>query len=56
MIIRIFKISTEELWVFRNKDAFRRYVVQNVMCVPKHNATINELMDYLPVEDYCRVE
>ena len=56
MIIKIFKISTREMWTFYNKKAFREYVMQNVLCIPRSNATINELMQYLPVEDYCRVK
>lgn len=56
MIIKVFKVSTKEMWTFYNKKAFREYVVQNVFCIPKYNATINELMGYLPVEDYCRVK
>lgn len=56
MIIKIFKVSTAEMWKFRNKAAFRKYVMSNVLCAPKQNATINELMSYLPVEDYCRVK
>ena len=55
MIIKIFKVSTKEMWTFRNKNALRRYVMQNVLCIPKTNATINELINYLPVEDYCRI-
>lgn len=56
MIIKVFKVSTAEMWTFRDKEAFRKYVISNVLCVPKDNATINELMQYLPVEDYCRVK
>ena len=56
MIIKIFKVSTKEMWIFCNKDEFRRYVIQNVLCVPRVNATIDELVKYLPVEDYCRVK
>jgi hypothetical protein len=56
MIIKVFKVSTAEMWTFCNKEAFRKYVVSNVLCVPKSNATIDELMQYLPVEDYCRVK
>lgn len=56
MIIKVFKVSTAEMWTFRNKDAFRKYVVSNILCAPKTNATIDELMKYLPVEDYCRVK
>lgn len=56
MIVRIFKISTAEMWTFYNKQAFREYVIQNILCAPSKSATINELMQYLPVEDYCRVK
>ena len=56
MIIRIFKVSTAQMWTFYNKQALREYVVQNVLCAPKQNATIDELIGYLPVEDYCRVK
>ena len=56
MIIKVFKVSTAEMWTFCNKAAFRKYVISNVLCVPKENATIEELMNYLPVEDYCRVK
>lgn len=56
MIIKVFKVSTAEMWTFRSKEAFRKYIISNVLCVPKDNATINELMQYLPVEDYCRVK
>ena len=56
MIIRVFKISTAEMWTFSNKQSFRKYVIQNVLCAPSKNATINELMEYLPTEDYCRIK
>lgn len=56
MIIKIFKVSTAEMWTFHSKEAFRKYVVSNVLCAPRINATISELMQYLPVEDYCRVK
>ena len=55
MIVKVFKVSTAEMWTFANKQALRQYVVSNILCVPKKNATINELIRYLPVEDYCRV-
>lgn len=56
MVIKVFKVSTKEMWTFYNKQAFRKYVIQNVFCAPRQNATIDELMRYLPVEDYCRVK
>ena len=56
MVIKVFKVSTAEMWTFRNKKVFRKYVMSVVLCAPKSNATVNELMEYLPVEDYCRVK
>lgn len=56
MIIKIFKVSTQEMWTFYNKKTLRKYVVSNVFCAPRPNATINELINYLPIEDYCRVK
>lgn len=56
MIIKIFKVSTKEMWTFCDKKAFRKYVIENVLCAPRPNATIDELMQYLPTEDYCRVK
>lgn len=56
MIIKIFKLSTQEMWTFYNKQSLRKYVIQNVLCVPSQYATINDLIEYLPVEDYCRIK
>lgn len=56
MVIKVFKVSTKEMWTFYNKKSFRKYVISNVLCAPRTNATIDELMKYLPVEDYCRVK
>lgn len=56
MIIKLFKVSTAELWTFYNKQSLRSYVIKNVLCAPKQNATIRELIGYLPIEDYCRIE
>lgn len=56
MIIKVFKVSTAEMWTFANKKAFRKYVMSNVLCAPRSNATVDELMKYLPIEDYCRVK
>lgn len=56
MVIKVFKVSTTEMWTFNNKQAFREYVIRSVLCAPKRNATVNELMQYLPRNDYCRVK
>ena len=56
MIIKVFKVSTAEMWTFKDKKAFRKYVVSNILCAPRPDATVDKLMRYLPVEDYCRVK
>ena len=56
MIVKIFKISTAEMWIFRGKQALREYVMQNVLCLPRRHATIDELVQYLPREDYYRIK
>lgn len=56
MIIKIFKVSTKEMYTFPNKQSFYEYV-RFVSGMPlMNNRTIDELMYYLPVEDYCRVK
>ena len=56
MVIKVFKVSTAEMWTFQSKEALRKYIVANIMCLPRANATVAELMQYLPAEDYCRVK
>ena len=56
MTIRIFKISTQEMWTFSSKEELRKFVVRNVLCIPSKNVTVKELIGYLPVEEYCRIE
>ena len=56
MHIKLFQISTLRMYTFRNKLALRQYVMTNVFCNPKPNATINQLVSYLPKEEYYRVK
>ena len=56
MIVKIFKISTAEMWTIRNKDALVKFIEQETKnCVPLRLA-IDQLVKYLPVENYCRVK
>lgn len=55
MIIKIFKVSTKELYTFRNKSEFRSFVKEHTNFYIDHSATIDQLVKCLPVEDYCRV-
>lgn len=56
MIIKIFKVSTKEMYTFPNKQSFYEYV-RLVSGMPlMYSMTIDNLMNSLPVEDYCRVK
>ena len=55
MVIKIFQVSTKELYTFKNKYEFYIFVKDTTNRFPRYTASINELMTYLPVEDYCRV-
>lgn len=55
MIIKIFKVSTKELYTFKNKFEFYTFIKEVTNRFPSYNKPIDELMQYLPVEDYCRV-
>lgn len=55
MIIKIFKISTKELYTFKNKNELF-YFVKEITNMPiLYSTTIPQIIAYLPVEDYCRV-
>jgi hypothetical protein len=54
MIIKIFKISTKEMYTFRNKSEFNKFVRIVTNKHPSFRLTIDQLIKYLPVEDYCR--
>lgn len=55
MIIKIFKISTKELYTFKNKMELYTFIKEVTDRHPGFNTTIDVLIRYLPVEDYCRV-
>lgn len=55
MIIKIFKISTKELYTFNNKSELFEFVKEVTDMPALYNKTIPQLIAYLPVEDYCRV-
>jgi hypothetical protein len=56
MIIKIFKISTMEMWILRNKKDLVRFIEQETCKYLSLTMTIDQLVKYLPVENYCRVE
>ena len=55
MIVKIFKISTKEMFTFKNKYELYAFVKANTNTHPGFNTTIAQLIRYLPVEDYYRV-
>ena len=56
MVIKIFKISTKEMWTIKNKASLCCFIKQETGIVPDNKLTIFKLMKYLPVENYCRVK
>ena len=56
MIIKIFKISTMEMWTMRNKEALRQFVEQETNTFIPISLTIKQLIECLPIEDYHRVK
>lgn len=56
MIIKVFKISTKEMYTFKDKYEFYTFVKTITNKCPSYDLSINKLMGYLPVEDYCRVK
>ena len=52
MIIKIFKISTKEMWICKDKNAFIDFVEQETGMIFSKRLTIEKLMKYLPIEDY----
>ena len=55
MIIKIFKISTEEMWNVRHKDGLIKFIEREVGMTFSNKLTISQLMLYLPKENYYRV-
>ena len=56
MIIRIFKISTMEMWTLPNKQALIEFIEAETGTLVSEKFTIKTLLKYLPVEDYCYVK
>jgi hypothetical protein len=55
MIIRVFKVSTKEMYKFQNKYELYMFVREVTNRYPSYSNTIDQLIGYLPVEDYCRI-
>ena len=55
MIIKIFKISTKEMYTFKNQFWLHQFIQKETNKHPSLSLPINKLTKYLPVEDYYRV-
>lgn len=54
MIIKIFKISTREMYTFKNKFWLHQFIQTETNKHPSLSLTIDQLVCYLPVENYYR--
>lgn len=55
MVIKIFKISTKEMWTLRNKDGLCEFISQETGQELDNKMTVFQLMQYLPKQNYHRV-
>lgn len=56
MVVKVFKISTMEMWVLRNKAALIDFIEQETKLILPRRFTITQLIKYLPIEDYHRIK
>ena len=56
MIVRIFKISTMEMWTLRNKKELIKLIEQETDVYVSDRLKIEQLVKYLPTENYCFVK
>lgn len=56
MVIKIFKISTKEMWTIKNKEALCNFILQETGTKPDSKLTIFKLMQYLPKQNYYRAK
>lgn len=56
MVVKIFKVSTSEMWTLKNKRRLICFIEKETGSLVSEKLTINQLVKYLPVEDYCRVK
>ena len=56
MIIKIFKISTMEMWILRHKKGLIEFIEQEINVIIPNSLTINDMIICLPKENYYRVK
>ena len=55
MVIKIFKISTKEMWTINNKESLCNFIYKETGKLPDNKLTIFKLIQCLPRENYYRV-
>ena len=56
MVIKIFKITTKEMWTIGNKEALCDFIYKETGTKPDNKLTIFKLMQLLPRNNYYRVK
>lgn len=56
MIIKIFKINTKEMWTMRNKMGLIKFIYHETGYCLSNTMTINQIIKYLPKENYYRIK
>lgn len=56
MVIKIFNLSTLKLAIIPNKKYLIQYIERETGKYVSNKLTINQLMNYLPIENYCRIK
>lgn len=56
MIIQIFKLSTKEMWTIPNKYMLCTFIEQETGIRPNNRLTIENIVKYLPKENYNRIK
>lgn len=56
MIIKIFKISTMEMWTIYKKDSLIKLIEQETSVYLSKKFTIDQIIKYLPIDDYCIIK
>lgn len=56
MVVKVFKISTMEMWILGNKAELIDFIEQETKLILPRSLTIAQLIKYLPIEDYHRIK
>lgn len=56
MITKIFKVSTKEMWILQNKKELIYFIEREMNIYVSEKLTIEQLLKYLPKENYCEAK